>query len=789
MSNPSYISKEQLYDMLEDIPVPIILTETDKTIRYANKKALHLGNYKWLTGKKCNETFCNDEDCLCNNVQPENEQQFFLRNDGTKIPVFTKSHLLHFNQDNFYVNFITDLTERLEHENRLKNIIAEKSNARQDALKESKKFEAIIEGVSDAIFMHDMKGRILKVNIRACEQLGYSREELESMNLEDIVSRKIAKRPKERITNLVGNKTIVFESIHLTKNGKEIPVEIYQINVVDFEGSKVIMGTARDISLRKSYEQQLLEMKSIAENNEAELKTIFNKVPSAIVIFDDEAQVLRVNEIGKVLFGLNDDYKSQRIGDIINCSNTQNKTIKCGSGKLCAQCQLTNIFNDVIEKSVETNKKELQLQLLKNGEVADYTLLLSTAILHKNGKSKFILTLDDITDRKKMENELLLAKEKAELSEKLKTAFLNNISHEIRTPLNGMLGFLDLFENDFDQTPKEERKSFIDIMRKSGDRLVNTVTDIIEASKLDSGIIEIAHENFDLENTFSDFQEEFQNKYSSHLIQYNLQIDPKLKSSQIKTDKSKLLRVVKYLLDNAFKFTLKGSVTLEVKLFDSDLMFSVEDTGIGISPNHLKIIFEPFRQVDMELSRAFDGNGLGLTIASKLVKYLGGELLVESEPDKGSRFYFTLQNVFSENVKPAASVIRTSSLDSVMTGKTILIAEDDEINYMFLQAVLEKKGCRLIHAQNGKEAVELFTKNSDIDLIIMDLKMPVMNGIDATFKIKKINNTIPVIAHSAYVLNNEKEQSLAAGCADYLPKPVKVEDLILTLEKHLFHKN
>ena len=502
-----------------------------------------------------------------------------------------------------------------------------------------------------------------------------------------------------------------------------------------------------------------------------------------------QSLVQRVNYKGKEWFGLKDNYKNQRIGDIINCSNTQNKTIKCGTGEQCSQCQLAHVFNKIIENGIETNKVEFQIQLLKNDVIENYTLLLSTAILWKNGKRKFIATLDDITDRKKMETELLISKEKAEMSEKLKAAFLNNISHEIRTPLNGMLGFLDLFENDYDKIPLEDRKNFIEIMRRSGDRLVNTVTDIIEASKLDSGIIDVTKEKFDLEKVINEFHLETKHNYIDHLILFNVKIDPQLKNRQIETDKQKLLRVLRNLMDNAYKFTPKGTVTLEVKKVKSDLMFSIEDSGIGISSKDLKTIFEPFRQVDIELSRAFDGNGLGLTIASKLVNHLGGELLVESVPEKGSLFYFTLTNVFNDDVKSGVPVYtQTSSSGSETAGKTILIAEDDEINYMFLQAVLEKKGCRLIHARNGKEAVELFNINPDIDLIIMDLKMPVMNGIDATFKIKKIDDTVPVIAHSAYVLNNEREQSLAAGCADYLPKPVKVEELIKTIEKHLVNR-
>ncbi|MFW5831136.1 MAG: response regulator, partial [Prolixibacteraceae bacterium] len=191
-------------------------------------------------------------------------------------------------------------------------------------------------------------------------------------------------------------------------------------------------------------------------------------------------------------------------------------------------------------------------------------------------------------------------------------------------------------------------------------------------------------------------------------------------------------------------------------------------------------------QADINMNRAFEGNGLGLTIAHKLSKILGSELQVNSEPGKGSVFSFTLPHSGNPETTTTNALKNNETKSSQnLAGKTVLIAEDDEINYLFMEAVLGSAQCKLLHASNGKEAIKIFSENPNVDLIIMDLKMPVMNGIDATMKIKAMDNSVPIVAHSAYVLNNEREQSLAAGCVDYLPKPVKKEELLSTVQKHV----
>lgn len=241
-----------------------------------------------------------------------------------------------------------------------------------------------------------------------------------------------------------------------------------------------------------------------------------------------------------------------------------------------------------------------------------------------------------------LKQELIRTREKAEKSEKLKLAFLNNISHEIRTPLNGILGFIDFFDNDLS---KADREQFITIMRKSGERLLNTVDNIIEMSKLETGNIELAKSVFNLHEALNEFNKEIRHRYSKPNIKYFCTIDVCEKQLQVKADRSKIFRILKNLIDNAYKFTEKGFVKLTVKQERDTLIFEVEDTGIGIENENRKVIFDPFRQVDFNLNRKYEGNGLGLTISKKLIHLMGGELINKSPDHKGAKFICTFPGV------------------------------------------------------------------------------------------------------------------------------------------------
>jgi PAS domain S-box-containing protein len=652
--------------------------------------------------------------------------------------------------------------------------------------KRSKKFELLFNELNDAMFLHDFDGNILKVNDYACRRLGYSREEFASMNIGDFASDDIISNWKERIEIIKRQKNFTFETTYITKYNQLIYVEIVS-KLIEIDNKTLVLSSGRDISKRKNYEMRLKESRNIAAENELELNTIFNKAPSTIILFDEESRIIRINHKGILKFNVDDENLiNKRIGDILNCESTRNRTINCGFASACIKCQLSEIIRNTITQKAEYNKKEISIELLRDGVSTNKTLLISTAFLKKNGQNTYLATIDDITSRKQMELELIAAKEKAEESEKLKSAFLNNISHEIRTPLNGILGFINFFEDDSYNYSKEEKTEFIRIMRESGERLVNTVTDLVEVSKLDSGIHTLCEEKVELINELQAFVNEQKVRFANTTILFESEIDPALKNQTIVIDKIKLFQILKNLINNALKFTSQGKVCLSAKTKNTNLIFSVEDTGIGIDPKYQDAIFEPFRQADSGLCRTYDGNGLGLTIAKKLAGKLGGDIWFESESGKGTTFFFSVPlHIIKSTNTHSVHQRNGASPNLKLAGKKILIAEDEMSNYVLLEAILKKEQCQLVHASNGKEAVDIFSKDPSFDIIIMDIKMPVMDGLEATSKIKAIRKEVPIVAYSAYVFNEEKQKAIEAGCIDFLSKPVGKEQILKTIEKHI----
>lgn len=783
---------KEFFSVLDALPYGIMLTQPNGTIYFANKRLNELSGWDKLCGTHCNHSLCKEEfkwNSIKNHEKLDISKQDIIRKDGTRISVLKTAQVIILNYQKYYLEVMVDITEQEEEEQKLwnqslelKEIINKKNEAEQKALNEFQKFEQLFQEVSDALFLHDLDGNFIKVNRKACERLGYSAEEFSQMNLSDFIQPENYEQAKKRISELLNKRHIVFETTHLTKSGKKIPVEVVA-KLVQFDNKLAILSSARNLAVRKKYEQQLIEARNEAEENKNELEAIFDKVPSCIVLFDDHFRVIRVNKMAVKTFGLDETaVKNQYFGNRESCASANKMLINCGCKGSCSKCELAEVLEKTLKQNQEFNKKEIQLCNYQQEREIVRTLLISTAILNKKGEKMYLATIDDITLRKQMEQELISAKEKAEQSEKLKTAFLNNISHEIRTPLNGILGFIDFFEDELD---KKDREHFIEIMRKSGDRLLNTVNNIIEASKLDSGIVELYKERFNLEEAMNNFNIEITEKYFNPAVNYIFEIETSTTPLMVETDRSKLFQILTNLIDNAYKFTNEGHVKLSVKQEDSTLIIEVEDSGKGIKEEDREIIFEPFRQVDLLLSRSSEGNGLGLTISKRLINFLGGNLIVEDAEHKGTKFKCTIPNSLENRIKNDLSKEDNKNMNEILKGKKILIAEDDLSNYLFLKTVLTKAGCELMHAPDGKEAFNICNNGNTPDLVIMDLKMPVMDGFEATKKIREIHQNIPIIAHSAYVLNHEKEKALELGCSDFIPKPVRQKELLKMVSKHL----
>lgn len=377
-------------------------------------------------------------------------------------------------------------------------------------------------------------------------------------------------------------------------------------------------------------------------------------------------------------------------------------------------------------------------------------------------------------------SELVIAKNKAEEADKLKSAFLANMSHEIRTPLNAILGFAGFLKNP--GLSHEKTVSFVDIIDSSGQQLLGIINDILDISKIEAGQISISPGPVNITTVLKELHQQFEKQAEHKGIKLRLNHATQHRNIEVETDDIRLRQIITNLLSNAIKFTHEGYVELGTRITGNYLEFYVKDTGIGISEQDKFVIFEPFRQVETNNSRMYGGNGLGLSISRALVEKLGGTIKVESEVGQGSTFSFSIPLKTIKQDRP--NKINEAS-DAHWDKHIILIAEDECFNYLFLEELLSPTGVKLLHARDGKEAVELVRKNPQISLVLMDLKMPVMDGYTATRLIKELKPRMPVIAQTAYAMIEDREKTADAGFDNFIAKPIVQDNFIKVLADYI----
>ncbi len=387
----------------------------------------------------------------------------------------------------------------------------------------------------------------------------------------------------------------------------------------------------------------------------------------------------------------------------------------------------------------------------------------------------------------KTEDALQVAKEKAEESDRLKTAFLANISHEIRTPLNGLLGFSGLLSPDL---PVEKMEEYIQIINQSGEQLLKIMSDILEISRIETLQVVVETSTFSLKT----FLEETYLIYTKlyHLkkpeIKFIVRSNKKLDNIFVVTDKSKLRQIISNLLENAFKFTSKGKIELVCDPGSKEIEVTVSDTGIGIPENSQGIIFEHFRQANQNISQLYGGTGLGLAICKNIIELMGGSIWVKSTPDIGSEFKFKIPAKF----RKGPSVVQSESAgmqEFDFDGAEILIAEDDYINYLLLQEYFHGTNCILHHAEDGTKVIDLLIRFPNTEIVLMDVKMPRMGGIEALQLLRKHNFKIPVIAQTAYTFDFNKLHLLSVGFNDFISKPIDKKTLLTKVNDHMNKKS
>lgn len=436
------------------------------------------------------------------------------------------------------------------------------------------------------------------------------------------------------------------------------------------------------------------------------------------------------------------------------------------------------LFTEGLKNGVKTGSLQIKIRCFDGS----YKLLNHRVKVIENESKKpekILLVGEDITEQKKAEDDLVIAKERAEESDRLKTAFLQNMSHEIRTPLNGILGFADLIQND--NLDKNDLKKYSRIIRSSGKRLLELINNIIDVSRIETGNITIYITDISINALFKDLIKQFELKARDKGVELNLMKSYKEKDVIVASDNLKLRQILNNLVNNALKFTNKGSVEIGYELKNDEILFIVKDTGVGVVTEQKERIFERFYQPDMSMSRGFEGAGLGLSICKGLVELLKGRIWLESEPGVGTTFYFTIP------IETGRNDILKNKVGKIMdnNGKLILIAEDDETSYVYLSMILKKENYKVLRALNGKNAIELCHSREDIALVLMDIKMPVMNGLLATESIKKDKPNLPVIAQTAYAFSMERQEAIKAGCDDYITKPIDKEYLFELITKYI----
>ena len=751
----------------------------------------------------------------------------------------------------------------------------------------------VFNTVSEAIYIQDEAGTFIDINKGAENIYGYTREELIGKNpssvsapgLNDIDE--IKKISAEVFKSAVSAR---FDFWAVRKNGEIFPKEVI-INKGRYFGKDVLITTARDITLIKRTEQELIIAKEKAEESEQKYKTLYDFAPIPYQSLSKDGIIIDINpawlevlgyqenevigkwygdflhpdvlptfiknfpklkscgKVGNVPFRIrrkdgtyiyisldghsayNSDgsfkqtycvfkditEQKQAEIDLSKSKDLLNETghmAKVGgweidlSGNTLAWTDETyqihelspgnqpdvagainyyhpddrDMIASAVEKSITFRKPfDFEARIITHQGNLKWVRASGKAILLKGEITGVRGSIQDITAQKQAEIELIKAKEKAEESDRLKSAFLANMSHEIRTPMNGILGFSELLKNS--KLSGEQKHNYIEIIDKSGRRMLNIINDIVDISKIEAGLMKVdikeSNVNEQIEYIYTFFKPEVEAKG----IQFFFKNTSPGKEAIIKTDREKLFAILTNLVKNAIKYSIEGSIEFGYENKGDYLEFYVKDTGIGIPKNRQEAIFERFIQADIMDPMARQGAGLGLSITKAYVEMLGGKIWVESEVGSGSSFYFTLP--YNLELKEKNSTIKikdTKRSENQIKNLKILIAEDDETSGILLSTFVSEFSNEIIKSKTGREAIEVCLNNPDLDLILMDIQMPDLNGYEATRQIRKFNKDVVIIAQTAFGLAGDREKSLEAGCNDYITKPINKDQLVALIQ-------
>jgi PAS domain S-box-containing protein len=702
--------------------------------------------------------------------------------------------------------------------------ISDRKIMEETIIKNEEHFRALLQYSSDAITILDSEGFVVFESSLRNRISDFTIDELVGKPYQDIIHpddiwifteilAEVLKKPEIQIKR-------EYRSLH--KNKKWIYIESIFSNHLNNPSINGIVVNTRDVSDRKMsdlkervYHDNLIFLSNSALDllGLSDRDDIFKYIADKLHSFLEDSIVLvsSYSEEDKVFIteqitGLGNSY--QKIIDLIRVNpigieynrdfllhNNENTGTISVYGGLIDDFNLDEINTTALKsalKMLRVNKIYNITMARDNKLLGNITILTlnKTIIKFKHIIETFVHQVSVALHRSQLEFELVKAKTKAEESDMLKTAFLTNMSHEIRTPMNGILGFAEMLNDE--NLSEGNRKKYVEIINNNGKMLMNLIDDIIDFAKIEAGQIKILRQEFSLNSLLTlvhaSFLSESLKKEKNHV---KLRIRKVLSNEDcfIQTDPNRLRQVLVNLVGNAFKFTQEGFIEFGYTLpKEGYLEFYVKDTGIGIPADKTNLIFDRFVQADYSRSRKYSGSGLGLAISKGFVELLGGKMRVESEVNVGSTFYFTIPYIPA--AKKTQEEIESKKPKSSYNwhDKCFLIAEDDKFSFRLLEGFLKKTNAKILHAEDGIQAIDICKKNDKIDLILMDVQMPEMNGLEATKIIKQFKKDLPVIAQTANAVVEEKQKCFEAGFDDFVTKPINMSELFSKIEKWLTYK-
>jgi PAS domain S-box-containing protein len=639
-----------------------------------------------------------------------------------------------------------------------------RKRAEEELLAKTSLLVAQANATIDGILVVDGNRKKSFINRRTIEIFNVPKNIVENEDddplLDHVVS--LTKYPddfRERVSYLYDHQNeISSEKIEL-KNGKVL--ERYSAPVLGTD--KKYYGriwTFRDITERFKTEHEIARAISILEST-------MEATADGILVVNNQGKLVRVNSKFNELFGIPVSITPQNSDEILNYV-----TAKLKKPELFSE-RIGDLYNSAGKISLD------QIEL-KDGRVFERYSQPQMIGDTVHGR---VWSFRNISDHKRAEQELIKAKEMAEESDRLKSAFLANMSHEIRTPMNGILGFANLLKEP--NLNGEEQQEYIRIIEKSGTRMLKIINDIIDISKIESGLMDVIISESDLNEQldyiYTFFKPEVETKGMEFVFNKKLSPD----ESVVLTDREKIYAILTNLVKNAIKYSEKGFIEIGCFLKGMYVEFYVKDTGMGIPADRQTAIFERFIQADISDKMALQGAGLGLSITKAYVEMLGGEIWVESKEGKGSIFSFTIPYTINTQTRIHFQETHQGEENPVVTrGLKILIAEDDEISEILISMIFKNEKNEVLSVRTGIEAVDMLHAVKDIDLVLMDIQMPGMNGYEATRLIRQFNKHVVIIAQTAYGLLGDREKAIEAGCSDYISKPIEAKKLLSLIDKH-----